>query len=166
MRQYLISTIRLAMALALAAAGAQAQSERTPWQGTYTKSFHPVGASRIFVDLPMPAEGRVLTVEGVGVMIGPTGSAYGKVKWCEIESGRPHPVAHELAENRTRALLPLPALVYPGSKVWGIPQTPLRIYAEREELGLRNLFRVVCEVENIAPNDSMTVTVAGYTTAK
>lgn len=54
------------------------------------------------MDLPLPAEGRILTVQGVVVMIGLTASVYRELKWCEIESDRPQSATHELAENRTR----------------------------------------------------------------
>jgi len=155
-----------ALALCLGGFTAQAQTDKQPWQGTFTKNFHPnlAGSSRISIDLPLPSPSRLLTLEHIGITIGPMASIYGKVHFCEIESSHPQAPAHEFAENRTRILLPLP--VPTGiPKVRAVFDTPIRLYVEGTDSPLRRIFRVSCEVEYFG-NDAFTVTAVGYTTPK
>ena len=153
------------LALSLGGSLAQAQTDKQPWQGTFTKSLHVVGASRIFIDLPVPPPSRLLTLERVGVTLGPTLSIYGKMVSCEIESSHPRSPVHELAENRTRVLLPLPAQIG-TSRTWAVFHAPIRLYVEGNDTAFRQVFRVSCDVDAIAASDVFTVTAVGYTTPK
>jgi hypothetical protein len=156
----------LTLVICLCAVAARAQTDKKPWQGTFTKTTHPVGATRIFLDLPLPPAGRVLTLERVGITIGPTLSIYGRVYNCEIESARPRLSDQDLLESHTRVMLPLPIVLGTGTRTWAVIHAPVRIYAEPSESGLRELFRVSCAVDAIAQGDNMTVTAVGYTTPK
>ena len=97
-----------AIALCFAGPVAQAQTDKQPWQATLTKTSHQPGAPKIYLDLPLPTAGRVLTLERIGIMVGPTFSPYGRVFSCEVESDRPKLDAAEFLENRTRVFLPVP----------------------------------------------------------
>lgn len=160
------SLMAAAIALCFTGIAAQAQTDKQPWQATLTKNANQVGSGKMYLDLPLPPFGRLLTLERIGILIGPTGSSYGKVHFCEVESDRPKLENVDLLENRTRVMLPLPTHLGPGTKTWLILNVPIRIYSESTLNGLRNLFRVVCDVENIGALDTMTVTATGYTTPK
>ncbi|HYP06891.1 MAG TPA: hypothetical protein VER03_11730 [Bryobacteraceae bacterium] len=150
------------LALALLTGIAQAQSEREPWQGTFTKALPPTSDAEVYVDMPLPPLGKILTVERVAVALGPTLSAYGRIKSCQIISSHPKlQVSNFQQEDKTRLLLPKPFEFQ--SNLWIIPQTPILIYAE---FAPSAVFRVACMADAIANGDKLTATVTGYMTAK
>jgi hypothetical protein len=159
-------TVALAFGLMGAITHAQTPNDKQPWQGTFTKTGFQPGSPRIFMDLPLPASGRVLTLERIGVILGPSGSIYTKLLRCEIESDRPKLENAEFLENRTRLLLPLPVHLGAGTNTWAIINAPIRIYAEDVGGMLRNGFRVACDVDAIGLTTPFTVTAIGYTTPK
>lgn len=159
MKQYLLLTI-----MALAACGAtEAQTVRQPWQGTFTKSSHPGDRSRIFIDLPQPAVGKILTIEAIHLTLGPTLSMYGKLYSCEIESSYPRAAKLAPIDETVRVLLPLPSVVVPGSKTWGFPQSQILLHSEA---GPEGILRVSCAADSLGVAETFQVTVAGYLTDK
>jgi hypothetical protein len=143
---------------------ATAQTDKKPWQATLTKFSQALGEPRIFMDVPTPPAGRLLTVERVGVTVGPMNNNSGKITRCEIESDRPQIDAAPFLESRTRLFLPLPVQLGEGTRIWAVLNAPVRIYSQKPDGVGRTFFRVSCDGESISWNDDITVTVVGYTT--
>jgi len=144
---------------------AQTPAGAWPWQVSLQKTSHQPGASQIFVDLPMPPPGRLLTLERISILVGPTLSIYGKVFRCEVQSASPKLEGGiPMLESKTRAILSLPTGMGQGTKTWGIVNEPVRVYAQQPGTVLHTLFRVVCDVDAIAASDAVLVTAVGYTT--
>ena len=142
---------------------AQAQTNRQPWQGTFVKTSHSGDMSRPAVELPSPPAGKLLTIERIGITLGPTASVYGKLLSCEIESSHPRVMKAEYAADRVRVLLPLPAYLGQGNKKYIIIDTPTLVYADSHPDAT---LRVVCDADALFTSVKLTVTASGYTTDK
>jgi hypothetical protein len=142
---------------------AQAQTNRQPWQGTFVKTTHAIDGGRMVVDLPLPAAGKLLTLERISVTMGQPQSIYGKLLSCEVESTHPRVQKSEFATDRVKTLLPLPVVVLQPTKTFEIFNTPVLVYADSNVDGV---LRVVCATEFTSTTERLTVTVAGYTSDK
>ncbi|MBM3765581.1 MAG: hypothetical protein FJW32_09330 [Acidobacteria bacterium] len=155
------------IAVALFLTGITAWAQEIPWQvSIQTPVSFDAGSSKIFIDLPQPPTGRILTVEQVTVMIGPLWNPYAKVHQCEVQSARPN-LAAENVEPMTRVLLPFPEWLSPASsRTRAIVASPVRIHVESGSATLRSpVFRLSCDSEFVT-NDRMTVSLVGYTRPK
>lgn len=155
------------LGLALTATAASAQTSQKPWQGTFTKSSHNLTGARIFMDLPLPGDDRILTIEQISLVVGPWQSIYGKVFDCQLESHTPIFENVEGAAPSTTVPLPEPVSLQPGTLTKIIPTMPVKIYGAAGGLGIvRTRLRLSCAVEYMSNTVPMTVTAVGYTTPK
>ena len=165
MLRFALPTAAALLLACVAVVPAHAQGEKQPWQVTLTRSQNQPGATRIHMDLPLPPPGRLLTLRGISVRVGPHASAYGKVHRCEIESEHPRLPGTPSGDERTRILLPLPTYLGNDVRTYAIPFTAVELYAEYVT-GSRNLLRVSCDTESVGFNDKFEVTAVGHTTTK
>ncbi len=156
-----------ALALAMTASAASAQMNQKPWQGTFTKTSHNLTGGRMFLDLPVPSDDRILTIEQISLVVGPWLSIYGKVLDCQLESHGPIVENLEGAAQTTSVPLPDPVTLQPGIKMKGIPAMPVKIHATGGAVALtRTKLRLSCAVEYLGGNEPFVVTAVGYTTPK
>jgi hypothetical protein len=160
----------MALALALSAGVASAQWNPKPWQGTFTQETNVMGATQIVLDLPLPPDDKILTIEQISVVVGPFNSVYSRVFGCELQSRGPILDSLPGAEAITKVMLPEP--VWAGSMETGdrrrvIHTAPVKIHAASGGPAfLRPLLRVRCDVADLGLAKPFTVTVVGYTTQK
>jgi hypothetical protein len=160
----------MALALTLSAGVASAQWNPKPWQGTFTQETNVMGATQIVLDLPLPPDDKILTIEQISVAVGPFTSVYSRVFSCELQSrGQIH---DSLPGALALTSVPLPEPVWEGSmdtndrrKV--IRTAPVKIHAAGGgSTFLRPMLRVRCDVADLGIGRPFTVTAVGYTTPK
>jgi len=151
------------LAVCFGAGTVQAQTNRQPWQGMFNKTSHSGGTPRLVLDLPLPATGKLLTIERISISLGPTASIYGKLLSCEIETSHPRLLKSEYVADRTRYPLSQPVFLGQPTRSWGITNEAVLVYADSNAEGV---LRVVCDSEYLSGSDRFTVTASGYTSDK
>lgn len=158
-----------ALALALTAGVASAQWNPKPWQGTFTQETNVMGVTQIVLELPLPPDDKILTIEQISVVVGPFNSVYSRVSSCELQSRGP--IHANLPGAMAMVSVPLPEPVWEGSMDTNdrrnvIRTAPVKIHAAGGTAISRPILRVRCDVADLGLARPFTVTAVGYTTQK